>query len=228
MVEEAGNTKKKKIPNGVVKLQMAGDLLFARSPDRELAQLFRRYESLLETFANMDREERTLNYKFFIALILTSHAKKTKCLDERKKIFDLKNELFFDIANNRNTRRKVAFRYLHSKNFRVISFCDNCTESNTKANRPRHKWKFCEKCNVDRKFYNVLQMSHFFEGGAMTLFLSNDLIHKIPGLKLNQKGKLEDIREEGKFDRYHYNVRNLDVFDIESVIKVQAKLVGNS
>ena len=57
---------------------MAGDLMLARCPDRDLAQLFRRYEVLLETFANMDREERLINYKFLIGLILTSHAKKTQ------------------------------------------------------------------------------------------------------------------------------------------------------
>ncbi|SMF79376.1 hypothetical protein [Pseudobacteriovorax antillogorgiicola] len=223
--EEGNNVKKKKIPAGSVKIQMAGDLLFARSPDRDLSQLFRRYEALLERLANMDREERTLNYKFFLGLILTSHAKKTQDIDERKAIFDLKNDLFFNIANNRNTRRKVGFRYLASKNFRVIKFCEKCVAENTKEERPRHKWKFCEKCDVDRKFYNVLQMSHHFEDGTMSLFLSNDLVHKIPGLKLNQKGKLEGAKEEGRFDKYHYNVRNLDVFDIDSVKAVHAKLL---
>ena len=227
-VEEDDNldNKKKKIPAGSVKLQMAGDLMFARNPNRDLAQLFRRYESILEYFANLDREERLLNYKFFVALILTSHAKKTQELEDRKALFDLKNELYFDIANNRATRRKVGFKYLASKNFRVLNFCDSCTKENTEAERPRHKWKFCAKCEVDRKFYNVLQMSHHFEDGTISLFLSNDLVHKVPGLKLNTKHKIDQHKEEGKYSKYHYNVKNLDVFDIESVKAVQKKLLA--
>lgn len=223
--EVSVENKKKKIPAGSVKLQMAGDLMFARNPNRELAQLFRRYESILEFFANLDRDERLLNYKFFVALILTSHAKKNQDIDERKAIFDLKNELYFDIANNRETRRKVGFKYLASKNFRVIKFCDKCVKENTEENRPRHKWKFCAKCDVDRKFYNVLLMSHHFEGGTMSLFLSNDLVHKVPGLKLNTKHKIDNFKEEGKYSKYHYNVKNLDVFDLESVKAVQKKLL---
>lgn len=227
MGQEAGTTavKKKKIPSGSVKLQMAGDLIFARVTDRELAQLFRRYEALLESFANMEREERLLNYKFFIALVLTSHAKKTKEIDERKKVFDLKNDLFFNIANNRKNRKKLGFRYLNSKNFRVVEFCPKCVKENSESQMPRHKWKFCKDCTVDRKFYNVLQMTHHFDNGTMSLFLSNDLIDKVEGLKLTQKGKLENQKEEGRFDKFHYNVRNLDVFDIESVKAAQAKLI---
>ncbi len=223
--EEEGTVKRKRIPASSIKLQMAGDLIFARAADRELAQLFRRYEALFETFANMDRDERLLNYKFLLGLILTSHAKKTKDLEERKKIFDLKNELFFNIANNRKNRKKLAFRYLNSKNFRVLEFCETCTKENSENELPRHKWKFCRKCRVDRKFYNVLQMSHHFTDGTMTLFLSNDLVHKVEGLKLTHKGKLENQKEEGRFDKYHYNVRNLDVFDLESVKKAMEKLL---
>lgn len=227
MDQEEGNAnKKKKIPAGSIKLQMAGDLLFARCADRELSQLFKRYEALLESLANMDRDERTLNYKFFLGLVLTSHAKKTQTVEERKAIFDLKNEIYFNIANSRETRRKVGFRYLASKNFRVLKFCEKCEASNKKEDRPRHKWKFCENCEVDRKFYNVLQMSHHFDHGTMTLFLSNDLIHKIPGLKMNHKGKLDGAKEEGKFEKFHYNVRNLDVFDIDSVKAVFKKLTS--
>ncbi|NRA64715.1 MAG: hypothetical protein HRU19_09545 [Pseudobacteriovorax sp.] len=228
MEEAEADNKKKKIPAGSVKIQMAGDLMFARSPDRELAQLFRRYEAILEFFANLDREERVLNYKFFTALILTSHAKKTQDIETRKAIFDLKNELYFDIANSRETRRKVGFKYLVSKNFRVIEFCGDCVKENTAENRPRHKWKFCAKCNVDRKFYNVLQMSHHFDNGTISLFLSNDLVHKIPGLKLNSKHKIDGHKEEGKYDKFHYNVRNLDVFDLETVKAVQKKLLDVS
>ena len=43
---------------------MAGDLLFARCGDPELSKLFKRYEAIFETFANLDKAERVLKYKF--------------------------------------------------------------------------------------------------------------------------------------------------------------------
>ena len=216
---------KKKITSGSVKLQVAGDLILARNPDRALSGLFKRYESLLEVFANMERGERILNYKFLIGLIITSHAKKTQSLDQRKKLFDLKNELYLNIANDRNLRKVLAFKYLVSKNFRVVKFCDSCTKSNTEANITRHDWKFCKDCQLDRKFYNVMSMHHKFSDGSVTLFLSNDLVHLVNGLKLTTKGDLDDYCEEARYDKYLYNVRNLDVFSLDSVIQVQKKLL---
>lgn len=222
---DEATAKKKKIPAGTIPLMMAGDLLLARSTNREYSQVFRRYEAILEVFANMDRDERIMNYKFFIALILTSHAKKLQSVQERKALFDLKNELYFNVANNKQQRRKIAFRYLVSKNFRVVTFCESCQAKNTAEGLERHKWKFCRNCVVDRKFYNVLQMSHHFENGTMSLYLSNDLVHKVDNLKVTQKGKLENQKEEGRFDKFHYNVKNLDIFTLDSVKKVQARLL---
>lgn len=197
----------------------------ARCTNREYSQVFRRYEALLESFANMEREERLINYKFLIALILTSHAKKQQNLVDRKMLFDLKNDLFLSLANNKPNRRKLAFRYMVSKNFRVVEFCANCIKKNTDEGIEQHKWKFCRECTVDRKFYNVLQMSHHFENGTMALYLSNDLVHKVDGLKVTQKGKLENAKEEGRFEKFHYNVKNLDIFSLESVKKVQTRLL---
>ncbi len=222
---DEATAKKKKIPAGTIPLMMAGDLLLARSSNREYSQVFRRYEAILEVLANMDRDERIMNYKFLIALILTSHAKKLQSVQERKALFDLKNELYFNVANNKNLRRKIAFRYLVSKNFRVVTFCEPCQAKNTAEKLERHKWKFCRNCVVDRKFYNVLQMSHHFEKGTVALYLSNDLVHKVENLKVTQKGKLENQKEEGRFDKFHYNVKNLDIFTLESVKKVQARLL---
>ena len=216
---------KKKIAQGTIKLMMAGDLMLARNPDRANSGVFRRYEALLEKLANMEREERIVNYKFMIGLILTSHAKKTQDIAARKLLFDLKNGIFLNLANNRISRRKLAFRYLVSKNFRVAKFCARCEAENTKAETPKHQWKFCKDCDVDRKFYNVLSMHHKFEAGSATLFLSNDLVHKVEGLRLTQRAKLEDFKEEALFEKYHYHVRNLDVFDIETVKKVQARIL---
>lgn len=217
--------KKRKIEPGTVKLQMAGDLMLARPTDPEAIPLFRKYEALLEKLANMPKEERLLNYKFFIALILTGHAKKIQDTPERKKIFDLKNQIFFDIANNLNTRRKVAFMYLTSKNFRVLNFCPRCEEKNKTSDQPRHLWKFCKDCSVDRKFYNVLSMHHKFDDGSATIFLSNDLINQIKNLRVNQKSHLEEHEEGAKLGKYIYNVKGLNIFNIDSVMTAHKKLL---
>ena len=204
---------------------MAGDLLFARCADPELSKLFKRYETIFETFANLDKSERVLKYKFLISLIITSYAKKSKDTAEKKRLFDMKNNLYLNIANDRESRRKCAFRYLNSKNFRVVKFCDECVKKNTEAELDRHKWKFCDNCEIDRKFYNILMMSHFYPKGGFNLFLSNDQVHLVKGLKIQNKGKLDSYKEEGKFEKFHYNVKNLDVFDMESVFKVYEKLM---
>ena len=208
----------KRIPPGSLTLQFAGDLVLVKNPDRDLSGLFRRYEALFETMANMDKDERTLNYKLLIGLILTSHAKKTTELEARKKLFDLKNEIFFEIANSPELRRKCAFRYLVSPNFRVTKFCSECEKKNAEDKIPRHKWTFCKSCEIDRNFYNVLSLHHKFDEGSFTLFLSHDLIPQIKGFKIKNKGKIDNTKEEAKFQRYHYNVRNLDAFNLETVL----------
>jgi hypothetical protein len=217
--------KKKKIPAGSIPLMLAGDLILARNTNRDFSQVFRRYEALLEAFANMDRDERIMNYKFLIALMLTSHAKKIQSVEERKQLFDLKNQLYLSIANNKAVRRKIGFRYLVSKNFRVIEFCDNCKRRNTEEGLERHKWKFCRDCKVDRKFYNVLAMTHKFAKGNVSLFLSNDLVSQVEGLTVTPKGELEKETEEGRYDKFHYNVKNLDIFTLDSIKKAHAKLL---
>jgi hypothetical protein len=216
----------KRIPPGSLKLAFAGELVLVRNPDRALAGLFRRYEALFEAFANMDRPERLINYKFLNVLMLTSHAKKAESVEEKKRLFDLKNKLFLNLANDRETRKKLAFMYLVSKNFRVTEFCADCVKRNTEANLKRHEWKFCKNCKVDRNFYNVLSMHHKFKDGSATLFLSNDLIEQVKNLQIKKKGKLEDITEEALFQRYHYNVRNLDAVDLKSVLDWNTKLVA--
>ena len=224
--EAADDKMPKRLPPSSVRLQIAGDMALVRCPDRSLVGLFRRYEALFEAYANMNREERLLNYKMICALILTSHAKKTTDVPIRKTMFDLKNDLYLDIANDRDSRRKVAFRYLVSRNFRVIKFCDSCTKKNTEAELKRHQWKFCERCEVDRSFYNVLSMHHKFAEGSATLFLSHDLVDKIRGFKVKHKGKLEGIKEEANYQRYIYNVRNLDAINLDDTLKWYAKLLG--
>lgn len=220
-----GSAGKKKFPPGSVKLQMAGDLILARCPDKELAPLFRRYEALLETFANTPRDQRLIGYKIILALILTSHAKKTENLAEKKELFDLKNQIFIHLANHPVLRRLLTFRYLVSKNFRVLEFCAKCTAENTAAELPRFKWKFCNDCKVDRKFYNVMAMDYKFNEGHATIFLSNDMLHLLKPIKSAGKGKLEDNTEEAIYRGYHYNVRNLDVFALDTVKKATLQLM---
>ena len=216
----------KRVPQGLLKLQFAGELVLVRNPDRDLSGLFRRYEALFEAFANMERPERVLNYKFLNALMLTSHAKKAANVEDKKHLFDMKNRVYLSLANDREARRKVAFKYLVSKNFRVTEFCAACIARNTEADLKRHNWKFCKACKIDRNFYNVLSMHHKFKDGSATLFLSNDLIEQVKGLQMKKKGKLEEITEEALYQRYHYNVRNLDAFELKSVLDWHTKLVA--
>lgn len=215
----------KRVPPNLLKLQFAGELVLIRNPDRDLSGLFRRYEALFEAFANMDRGERVVNYKFINALMLTSHAKKAGDIEQKKQLFDLKNALFLSLANDRETRKKLAFKYCVSKNFRVTEFCNECIARNEEQGIKRHNWKFCKACKIDRNFYNVLSMHHKFTSGSATLFLSNDLIEQVKGLQIKKKGKLEDTKEEATFQRYHYNVRNLDAFDLQSVLDWHKRLL---
>lgn len=223
---EEATSKKRKLEPGSIKLQMVGDLMMARPASSDDAALFRKYEALLEKLANFDKEERLLDYKLLVALMITGHAKKTQDIAERKNLFDLKNQIYFDIANNLNTRKRVAFWYLTSKNFRVTDFCKKCEESNTKQNLSRHLWKFCKDCRLDRKFYNVLSMHHKFPDGGITIFLSNDLITKVKNLRVTHKSRLEDQEEGCKYSKYIYNAKSLSVFDLESVLAAYKKLLN--
>jgi predicted DNA binding CopG/RHH family protein len=217
----------KRFPTNSIKLMFAGELVMAKNPNRELSGLFRRYEAIFEHFANMPKEERIINYKLFAGLILTSHAKKATSVEDKKKLFDYKNDLFVTLANDREARRKLNFMYLMSKNFRVIKFCADCEKRNTNEKLERHQWKFCKGCELDRNFYNVLSMHHKFKDGSSTLYLSNDLIERVKGLNIKKKGKLEDMQEEAQFQKYHYNVRNLDAFELQSVIQWYKRLGGS-
>lgn len=221
-----GNPKgPKRVPKESLRLQFAGELVLVKNSLRDLSGLFRRYEAIFEALANMDRHERLINYIFINALMLTSHAKKTTTIEQKKQLFDMKNALFLKLANDRETRKKLAFKYLTSKNFRVIEFCSECVARNTESGCKRHDWKFCKDCKIDRNFYNVLSMHHKFADGSATLFLSNDLISQVKGLQVKKRGKLEDIKEEARYQRYHYNVRNLDAFDLKNIMDWHTRLL---
>lgn len=218
----------KRIPRDSVKLQFAGDVLVPQLPNIKFAGLFQRYGKLFEHCIGLEKKERLLQYKFIMALVLTSYAKKTLDADQRKKIFDLKNRLYLNICENPENRKFLSFKYLQSKNFRVLEFCKDCVEKNEKENVEKHAWKFCNNCTLDRNFYNILCMHHRFKNGYYSVFLSNDQMDKMPfRLKNLKKGKLEDFKEGGKFEKFQYNSRNMDVFEWKSVEKAVEKILAS-
>ncbi|MEZ4741200.1 MAG: hypothetical protein R3B45_01935 [Bdellovibrionota bacterium] len=221
-------SKAKKLAKGAIDLQFAGDLILVKCLFPEYGHLVRKYEALFESFANMDRDERFLNYKLLNALMLTSHAKKTSDIAEKKELFSKKNELYIDITKIPAQRKKVAFRYLVSKNFRVVEYCKSCIEKNESLDKKlkRHQWKFCNNCKIDKDFFNVLSMYHKFDDGSAGIFLSNDLLSQLPIKNFKLKGKLEKHKEEMRFKRYLYSIKDLDVFCLESVKKMHAKVIG--
>jgi len=218
----------KRIPVGAIKLQFAGELILPRSPGVEFGGLFRRYESLFEALANMERTERLVAYRMLNGLMLTSYAKKAKEVEEKKKLFDLKNSVFLSLVNAPAIRRKLTLKYLASKNFRVLKFCDECTKKNTEAKLEQRQWKFCKKCQVDKNFYNVLSINLPFKDGQLSLFLSNDLIPKVQALIVPKlpKSKLEDAEEQAQYLKFQYNVRNLDAFALDSVMEMHKKVMA--
>lgn len=214
----------KRIPTGAVRLRFAGDLVIPHCDNKDYAGLFRRYQALFEAFANMNRDSRNLNYHLITALILTSHAKKAESPEERKTLFDQKNSIFLKIANSQDMRRFVAFKYLKSKNFLVSEYCETCKERNETEKLDRHDWKYCKACTVDRDFYNVLSMHHRFSDGFMTIFLSNDLIKNVRGLKIKKRGLIGEHKEEGRFEKFQYNVKNLDAIHVDDALQLWKRI----
>lgn len=218
----------KKMASGSIKLQFAGDLVLVKNTQKPQSGLFKRYADLFEALANMDKDQRNLIYRFMTGLMLTSHAKKAPSIEVKRQLFEYKNDLYVAMANERTLRRIFEFKYLVSKNFRVISYCEECIKKNSSEGVDRHKWKYCKACNVDHNFYNLLSMEVKFPLGWARLFLSNDQIPKLKGFKLPRKMKAGDLTEEAMFDRYHYNSRNLDAIELDSVIKLNTKLSSQS
>jgi hypothetical protein len=119
----------------------------------------------------------------------------------------------------------VEFKYLVSKNFRVSSYCESCQKSNAELGLDRHKWKYCKSCNVDHNFYNLLSLEARFPQGFARIFISNDQIPKIDHFKMPRKIKADLLKEEAMIDQFHYNTRNLDAIDLESITTLHQKLM---
>jgi len=218
-------TLPKRMPKDSIRLKFAGEIVLLETQRSDLGSLFHRYQLIFEYFANMPLSQRIINYKIMNGLILTSHAKKTTDLAERKNVFDLKNKIFLSLANDRKARKMLLFKHLTSKHFRVVEFCTECSATNSTSDKPRHTWKFCKKCQVDKSFYNVLSMHHRSDKGHGNIFISNDLIPEVAGLKVRHKGKTTDHSEEMIFDKYHYTIKNLDAISLESAVQMNEKLL---
>ena len=217
--------KPKRIASGSLKLQFAGDLILVKNSQKALGGLFKRYAALFETLANMPKEQRGLVYKVMTGLMLTSHAKKATTTDAKRNLFELKNQLFLAVANDRALRRQVEFKYLVSKNFRVLNYCETCKKMNAEMALDRHKWKYCKQCNVDHNFYNLLSMEIRFPQGFARMFISNDQISKLEHFKLPRRINADLLKEEAIIDQFHYNTRNLDAIDLDSIMALHGKLL---
>ena len=217
-------SKAKKLAAGTIKLQFAGDLAIVRPSQKTQSGLLKRYTELFEALANMDKERRQIVYKFITSLALTSHARKATTTEAKRKLFEIKNNLFIEMVNDRAVRRLLEFKYLVSKNFRVLAYCDECTKKNTDSGLDRHKWKYCKICRVDHNFYNLLSIEIKFPKGFARMFLSNDQLPKLIGFKLPRRMKAGDLKEEAMFANYHYNSRNLDAINLDSVMAMHLKV----
>lgn len=222
---EGDSKKPKRVASGTLKLQFAGDLILVKNAQKSLGGLFKRYAALFETLANLPKEERGLAYKVFTGLMLTSHAKKAPKADTRRELFELKNQLFLSIANDRALRRKVEFKYLVSKNFRVVKYCESCQKTNAETGTEKHKWKYCKQCDVDHNFYNLLSMETRFPQGFARIFISNDQIGKLEHFRLPRRVSVDTLKEEAIIDQFHYNTRNLDAIELDSVMTLHKKLM---
>ena len=226
MIEQT--TKPKKIAPGSVRLQFAGDMVLAKRPDPSVSGLFQRFEHLFEFLANLNRTERIIVYKMLNALMLTSHARKAPVTALKQQLFELKNEVFLDLANSMSLRRYFKFSYLTSKQRLILEHCAACVAKNTEAGVEKFKWKSCRNCKSDPNFFNVLSMEHEFKDGIFRLFISHEHMEKVRDLKIVKKEKLAGIKEEGVFKKYHYNTQTLDAFDLDSVLRFHTKLLSGA
>jgi hypothetical protein len=207
-----------------IKMNLFGDLLkFSKSSPDTLS--FRKFDHLAVTLAQKPREERILIYKIFCGLSLTAHARRTPDASERKKIFDLKNKLFISIANDPVARKMTNLRVGVSKRFKVIEYCADCKQKNAAAQTPQREWKFCQKCKIDRNYYNIISLYHRFEEGAGSLFLGQDLLEQIYSFKIIKKAPLHQMSEELSFSKYKYSPKTLISVELNSLKSCSEKLL---
>ena len=218
----------KRIPPSGLRLQFAGELLIVKNSDERCAGFFKKFQALFEKLANTPKPDRIIEYKFLIALVLTSHARKVTDVAKKKELFDIKNSLFLNIANNPASRKKAAFLYLKSPKPRVISFCDKCTTANTTAELPRFLWKFCNSCKLDKDFFNVVSMQHRFKAGAATIFLSQDQVQRLATFNISKSANRDKFDEVLTLLRYKFGVKDLDSISLTDTITAANRLLFTS
>jgi hypothetical protein len=63
-----------------------------------------------------------------------------------------------------------------------------------------------------------------FPQGFARIFISNDQIGKLEHFRLPRRVSVDTLKEEAIIDQFHYNTRNLDAIELDSVIALHAKL----
>lgn len=207
-----------------IRIELFGDLLkFTKKSQQPVS--FRKFDQFALFLASKSKEERILLYKIFCGLSLTAHARRTRDDAERKKIFDLKNQLFVSIANDPMSRRLVNMRIGVSKRFKVLQYCAGCTQKNTAENLDTRSWQFCPKCKIDRNYYNIVSLFHKFEDGHGSMFLGLEHLEKIQSFKILKKMPLAQIQEEISFSKYKFSPKTLISIEMDSLSRCALRLL---
>ena len=213
----------KKIPADSLPLMFAGDIVMSKCPNKEWGGLFKRYGFILEHLANEDKTTRSIKYKIITALALGSHARHIEDTAEKKRMYDLKNDLFFSLANNKELESEFKIKYLVTNRFLVTKFCDQCEKNNSGKIAERWKWKHCKNCEVDRNFFNIYALNYRAKGFAACLFASNDQKDRFEKANF-KKDKLDKYAEEILIGNYTYNSKNLNAFELKGLLELNSKL----
>ena len=221
----ASAAKVNKVPDGALKIELFGDLLKISKVSALAAIPMKKYDDFCIALTEKPKDERILLYKYLCGLALTAHARRTAQEAPRKVIYDVKNELFLSIVNNFANRKVLNFRLCVSPRFKVVEYCEPCTASNTQAQTPRREWSFCKKCKVDRSYFNVLSAFHRFDKGSASLFLGQEVLGRVYPIKEVKKSKLEKVKEELVFGRFHFSPANLQALRLDSLLTVSEKLL---
>lgn len=224
-LEKASPIKKSKAPPDLLRLQVMGDLVLPSCTKNDFQGFYEKFERLFELLANTEKKERLLIYKFLNAIMLTSCAKRCQQIEERKRLFDWKNQLFLSIANDMSLRSKLSFHYLMSSIPYVSKYCSTCQSCNQEANLPKSKQQHCAACEVKPHFFDLLAMQLKTNKFSGYLFINYDSIPSIQPFQINSRKRLGAIKEKISFSKYCYDVQSLKSIDTASVINMYKKLI---
>ncbi len=228
MTNKNSDKKQNKLPQNAVILKQAGDLILPTlaTPSKN-HPFFNKLEFFFEQLANKDRVQRMIAYKMIAALSFTSHARKITSEEERRKLYEFKNNIYLDIANNEAARRLVSFKYLKDqKRALVVKYCDSCTKENTAKDLPKFKWQYCQRCETKPNFFDVLAMTHRSENFSLSIFLSFEQTKKLKNLNVMKKGQREEADERMSIQKLNVTVRSLAALDLNSCVEIYNKFLG--